>query len=247
MTTLRTAVRRVLRQVDRGQQAERHRHAQRDQRQVDRAPDQREHAERLLLAGERRRPLGPEQVVGEPDVPKKLIVSSSSDPTIASVVTTESPAAANSDDADRALEPGTGAGGPGQLDPAPRRAGGRRESRLGHMTSSPPGRRPRPWTPHACSSVIGTIFAASAIDLVVVDHEVHERLDLGARERLVGRVHEQRARERRVGAVLDRLGGRLDAAVRALADADEVQLVLAWPRSRRSRSSRGRLRSPRRP
>src|SRR5829696_2753772 len=61
--------------------------------------------------------------------------------------------------------------------------------------------------------------------LLIRDHEVHEGLDLGAGDRLRARVHEQRARQRRVGAVLDRLRARLDAAV-ARVDADQVELVL---------------------
>src|SRR5215211_5945747 len=62
---------------------------------------------------------------------------------------------------------------------------------------------------------------------LVGDHEVHERLDLGALHRRRARVHEQRARERLVAAVLDRLRARLDAvAAAAGADAHEVQLVL---------------------
>src|SRR5687767_12178719 len=60
--------------------------------------------------------------------------------------------------------------------------------------------------------------------LLVGDHEVHERLDLGAGDRLRARVHEQRAGERLVGAVLDRLGAGLHAAVAGV-DPDEVQRV----------------------
>src|SRR5215210_4072884 len=61
--------------------------------------------------------------------------------------------------------------------------------------------------------------------LLVGDHELHEGLDLGTGDRLRARVHEQRARERLVGAVLDRLRAGLDAAVAGV-DADQVQLVL---------------------
>src|SRR5829696_7554632 len=61
--------------------------------------------------------------------------------------------------------------------------------------------------------------------LLIRDHEVHEGLDLGAGDRLRARVHEQRARQRRVGAVLDRLRARLDAAV-ARVHTDQVELVL---------------------
>src|SRR5918994_3237226 len=62
--------------------------------------------------------------------------------------------------------------------------------------------------------------------LLVGDHEVHEGLDLGAGDRLRARVHEQRAGQRLVGAVLDRLGARLHAAVAGV-DADQVELVLS--------------------
>src|SRR5215210_8542997 len=61
--------------------------------------------------------------------------------------------------------------------------------------------------------------------LLVGDHELHERLDLRTGDRLGARVHEQRARQRLVGAVLDRLRARLDAAV-ARVDTDQVELVL---------------------
>ena len=55
---------------------------------------------------------------------------------------------------------------------------------------------------------------------------VHEALDLRLRSNdFVGRVHEQRTRQRLVAAVLDRLLRRLDAAVAGV-DGDQVQLVL---------------------
>ena len=54
-----------------------------------------------------------------------------------------------------------------------------------------------------------------------------KRLDLGTGQRLLARVHEQRARERLVGAVLDRRRARLDArAAGLLGDAHQVELVL---------------------
>src|SRR3712207_479461 len=49
--------------------------------------------------------------------------------------------------------------------------------------------------------------------LLVGEHEGHELLDLRALHRLVARVHVHRAGERLVGAVLDGLRARLDAAV----------------------------------
>src|SRR5215211_7380969 len=62
--------------------------------------------------------------------------------------------------------------------------------------------------------------------LVVVDHVVEERLDLRPLERLRARIHEQRPGQRLVLTALDRLGGGLDALPPALADTDQVQLVL---------------------
>src|SRR5215210_6993632 len=61
--------------------------------------------------------------------------------------------------------------------------------------------------------------------LLVRDHEVHERLDLRTGDRLRARVHEQRARQRRIRPVLDRLGARLHAAVAGV-HGDQVQLIL---------------------
>ena len=62
--------------------------------------------------------------------------------------------------------------------------------------------------------------------LVVLDHVVHERLDLGLLQRLVARVHEQRARERLVARRSGscRVLGLTQPV--AVVDADEVQLVL---------------------
>ena len=82
--------------------------------------------------------------------------------------------------------------------------------------------------------------------LVVLDDVVHERLDLGPLQGLRARIHEQRPGERRVLAVLDRLGGRLDAAVAAV-DLRPGSACPCSARSRRSRSSRGRPPRPRRP
>src|SRR3712207_6114131 len=59
----------------------------------------------------------------------------------------------------------------------------------------------------------------------VRDDELHEGLDLGLLDRLRRGIHEQRARQRLVRAVLDRLRGRLHAPVAGV-DADEVELVL---------------------
>ena len=50
-------------------------------------------------------------------------------------------------------------------------------------------------------------------------------LTSGRCERLVGRVHEQRARERLVGAVLDRVRVGLACSSPLVADADQVELV----------------------
>ena len=60
---------------------------------------------------------------------------------------------------------------------------------------------------------------------LVVDQVADERLDLGALERLLLRVDEERPRERLVGSVLRVLDARRDAAVAAV-DLDRLQRVL---------------------
>src|SRR4051794_5132165 len=59
----------------------------------------------------------------------------------------------------------------------------------------------------------------------VGDHVVHERLDLGAVDRLGRRIHEQRPRQGLVRAALDRLHGRLHAPA-ARVHADQIEPVL---------------------
>ena len=142
-----------------------------------------------------------------------------------------------------------GRGEQGDLDrllaAAARRAAGRSDGPSGHGSRLVPGlglRARSAWSP----SVSGTILAASAMASWLAMTKSMNAFTSGRASALLARVHEQRADQRLVGAVLDRLRGRLDAAVAGV-DADEVELVRRWPRSRRSRSSRGRPRRPETP
>ena len=229
LTILRTRGGRVLGEVDRAQQAERDRDEQADAGQVERPPDDRDDAEGLLVAAQQRRPLVAEQVVADRDVAEegdRLAQQREDDQDRRD---DGQHRRHEERDLDRRLPAGThGGAGPGWSGP-PRRRGGRSRLR-GRAWGSvlPPSLQP--WCRSllalvACSSVSGTMFAALAIVGLVGEDEVHERLDLGALDRLLARVHEQRARERLVGAVLDRLGARLDAAALVLVDADQVELV----------------------
>ena len=137
-----------------------------------------------------------EEVRRSPTSPRKPTVSRTSERTIST--SWSGPTARRRQeerDLDRALPGGTRPAGAGQGRP-------RRPCRLRALRR----RRGPPWPSSACSSVIGTILAASAIVGLVGQDEVHEGLHLGPLDAPspLGYMNSGRD-ERLVGAVLDRL------------------------------------------